>query len=105
MRWKQNSPGGPKSPVPVSEEVPEKIRHFPHDVSLGFFQQEQASLEAALRASKEAAASEAAAAAGLRKELAAMPSVAEVKGLRLQLRVLQQLEFNADIDADEDGVS
>jgi len=67
--------------------------------------QTKVSLEAALRASKEAAASEAAAAAGLRKELAAMPSVAEVKSLRQQLRVLQQLEFNADIDADEDGVS
>lgn len=62
------------------------------------------SLEAALRASKEAAAAATAAAAELRKELASRPAVSEVKALRQQLRVLQQLEFNANND-DEDDVS
>lgn len=62
------------------------------------------SLEGALRASKEAAASEAVAAAELRKELAAGPTVAEVKTLRHQLRVLQQLEFNANDDDEEEVI-
>lgn len=60
------------------------------------------SLEAAFRASKEAAAGEAVAAAELRKELATRPTVAEVKTLRHQLRVLQQLEFNANNDDEEE---
>ncbi|CAN0306096.1 unnamed protein product, partial [Scytosiphon promiscuus] len=61
------------------------------------------SLEAALRALKEAATSEAAAAAEVKKELASRPTVAEVKTLRHQLRVLQQLEFNANDDDEEEG--
>eukprot|EP00752_Nemacystus_decipiens_P018208 g16337.t1 len=65
------------------------------------WREEKVSLEAALRASKEAAATAAAAAAELRKELESRPVVSEVKALRQQLRVLQQLEFNADND-DED---
>lgn len=60
------------------------------------------SLEAALKTSKEACAVEAAAAAGLRKELEARPTVSEVKALRRQLRVLQQLEFNASNDDEEE---
>lgn len=62
------------------------------------------SLEAALRTAKEASTAAAAAAAELRKELAARPAVSEVKALRQQLRVLQQLEFNANND-DDDEVS
>ena len=61
------------------------------------------SLEAALKTSKEAAAA-ATAAAELRTELAVRPTVSEVKALRQQLRVLQQLEFNAGND-DDDEVS
>lgn len=60
------------------------------------------SLEAALRTSKEAAAAATATAAELRKELAGRPTVSEVKALRQQLRVWQQLEFNADNEDDDD---
>lgn len=72
-----------------------------------FFQclnEKKSSLEAALKASKETASAEAGAAAGLRKELKARPTVSEVKALRQQLRVLQQLEFNANNDGEDDEV-
>ena len=58
-------------------------------------------LQAAVKDAKDALAVETAAAAGLRKELAGRPAVSEVRALRQQLRVLQQLEFNA---GDDDGV-
>lgn len=64
----------------------------------------KASLEAALKTSKEVLSVEAAAAGSLRKELEARPTVSEVKTLRRQLRVLQQLEFNASNDDDEEVV-
>lgn len=59
-------------------------------------------LQAALKAAKDALAVETAAAAGLRKELGGRPAASEVRALRQQLRMLQQLEFNA---GDDDGVS
>lgn len=68
------------------------------------FEWKKGSLEAALKASKEAASAESDAAAGLRKELKARPTVSEVKALRQQLRVLQQLEFNANNDGEDDEV-
>eukprot|EP00903_Cladosiphon_okamuranus_P005839 g5780.t1 len=68
------------------------------------WREEKGSLEAALRTSKDAASAATAAAAELKKELAGRPTVSEVKALRQQLRVLQQLEFNADNEGD-DGVS
>lgn len=43
-------------------------------------------------------AADAAAAASLKKELAARPTMSEMRSLKQQLRVLQQLEYNADED-------
>lgn len=59
-------------------------------------------MQAALKDAKDALAAETAAAEGLRKELGERPAASEVRALRQQLRMLQQLEFNA---GDDDGVS
>lgn len=48
---------------------------------------------------QEKTAADVLAIAALRKELASRPTVSEVRSLRQQLRVLQQLEFNADNEA------
>ena len=65
------------------------------------WREERESLEAQARSAREAAAGEMDAATAIRRELAARPTMEEVRSLRQQLRVLQQLEFNAGDEEDE----
>lgn len=67
-------------------------------VKLVGWKEERDALEASARKAREAAAGQMEAFASVRKELASRPTVEEVRSLRQQLRVLQQLEFNAGDD-------
>lgn len=65
------------------------------------WREEKEALDGALRSAKDSLAAETSAVASLRKELGERPTVAENRSLRQQLRVLQQLEFNAADDDDD----
>lgn len=68
---------------------------------LAGWKEERDALEASARKAREAAAGQMEAFAAVRRELASRPTMEEVRSLKQQLRVLQQLEFNAGDDDDE----
>eukprot|EP00904_Undaria_pinnatifida_P006316 jgi/Undpi1/2814/HiC_scaffold_14.g06191.m1 len=102
------APGGVSHAEAVDAELAELTRVNSHlrgemVAKARAWGEEKGALQAAVKSARDAVAVESTAAAELRKELAGRASVSEVRALRQQLRVLQQLEFNAGDDDGGDG--